>query len=71
MCRKKKIKCDGKLPACSHCVNYKNECRLHPSREEEEPSKRVSKKFLTLSEMLLVAPWDCFTHSHFAQRQVY
>ncbi|KAL2157221.1 hypothetical protein VTH06DRAFT_6357 [Thermothelomyces fergusii] len=26
MCRKKKIKCDGKLPACTHCTNYKTEC---------------------------------------------
>ncbi|KAL9585687.1 MAG: hypothetical protein Q9212_001383 [Teloschistes hypoglaucus] len=26
MCRKKKIKCDGKMPACSHCLNYKTEC---------------------------------------------
>ncbi|KAF2125677.1 hypothetical protein P153DRAFT_369691 [Dothidotthia symphoricarpi CBS 119687] len=26
MCRKKKIKCDGKMPACTHCINYKTEC---------------------------------------------
>lgn len=26
MCRKKKIKCDGKMPACTHCLNYKTEC---------------------------------------------
>ncbi|KAK5109175.1 hypothetical protein LTR62_007260 [Meristemomyces frigidus] len=25
-CRKKKIKCDGKMPKCSHCENYKTEC---------------------------------------------
>jgi hypothetical protein len=25
-CRRKKIKCDGKLPACTHCTNYKTEC---------------------------------------------
>lgn len=26
MCRKKKIKCDGVSPKCSHCANYKTEC---------------------------------------------
>lgn len=26
MCRKKKIKCDAKLPKCTHCENYKTEC---------------------------------------------
>ncbi|KAL6819602.1 fungal-specific transcription factor domain-containing protein [Trichoderma sp. SZMC 28015] len=25
-CRRKKIKCDGKLPSCTHCTNYKTEC---------------------------------------------
>jgi hypothetical protein len=26
MCRKKKIKCDGKLPECTHCANYHTQC---------------------------------------------
>ncbi|KAL7936689.1 fungal-specific transcription factor domain-containing protein [Trichoderma chlorosporum] len=25
-CRRKKIKCDGKMPSCTHCTNYKTEC---------------------------------------------
>ncbi len=39
MCRKKKIKCDGKLPACSHCVNYKNECVFTQVEKKRNPPK--------------------------------
>ncbi len=39
MCRKKKIKCDGKLPACSHCINYKNECVFTQVEKKRNPPK--------------------------------
>lgn len=39
MCRKKKIKCDGKLPSCSHCVNYKTECVFTQVEKKRNPPK--------------------------------
>lgn len=39
MCRKKKIKCDGKLPACSHCINYKTECVFTQVEKKRSPPK--------------------------------
>jgi len=39
MCRKKKIKCDGKLPACSHCTNYKTECVFTQVEKKRNPPK--------------------------------
>ncbi|KAL8718125.1 MAG: hypothetical protein Q9225_004700 [Loekoesia sp. 1 TL-2023] len=39
MCRKKKIKCDGKLPACSHCINYKTECNFTHVEKKRAPPK--------------------------------
>ncbi|KAK2067922.1 hypothetical protein P8C59_001621 [Phyllachora maydis] len=39
MCRKKKIKCDGKLPACTHCVNYKTECIFTQVEKKRNPPK--------------------------------
>lgn len=39
MCRKKKIKCDGKLPACSHCTNYKTECVFTQVEKKRSPPK--------------------------------
>lgn len=39
MCRKKKIKCDGKLPACSHCMNYKTECVFTQVEKKRQPPK--------------------------------
>ncbi|KAF7543926.1 hypothetical protein G7Z17_g10352 [Cylindrodendrum hubeiense] len=39
MCRKKKIKCDGKLPACSHCTNYKTECIFTQVEKKRSPPK--------------------------------
>ncbi|KAM7195961.1 hypothetical protein V8F33_006412 [Rhypophila sp. PSN 637] len=39
MCRKKKIKCDGKLPACTHCINYKNECVFTQVEKKRNPPK--------------------------------
>ena len=39
MCRKKKIKCDGKTPKCSHCDNYKTECVYTPQEKKRAPPK--------------------------------
>lgn len=39
MCRKKKIKCDGKMPACSHCINYKTECNFTHVEKKRAPPK--------------------------------
>ena len=37
MCRKKKIKCDGKMPACTHCLNYKTECIFTQVEKKRTP----------------------------------
>ncbi|KAL4890754.1 fungal-specific transcription factor domain protein [Aspergillus ambiguus] len=39
MCRKKKIKCDGKMPKCSHCMNYKTECVFTQVEKKRNPPK--------------------------------
>ncbi|KAJ4986173.1 fungal specific transcription factor domain-containing protein [Stagonosporopsis vannaccii] len=39
MCRKKKIKCDGKLPSCTHCQNYKTECIFTQVEKKRQPPK--------------------------------
>lgn len=39
MCRKKKIKCDGKLPTCTHCTNYKTECIFTQVEKKRNPPK--------------------------------
>lgn len=39
MCRKKKIKCDGKMPKCSHCENYKTECIFTHVEKKRAPPK--------------------------------
>ncbi|OWO99774.1 hypothetical protein B2J93_6829 [Marssonina coronariae] len=39
MCRKKKIKCDGKLPLCTHCFNYKTECVFTQVEKKRNPPK--------------------------------
>ena len=39
MCRKKKIKCDGRMPACSHCINYKTECIFTQVEKKRNPPK--------------------------------
>jgi hypothetical protein len=39
MCRKKKIKCDGKMPKCSHCDNYKTECIFTHVEKKRAPPK--------------------------------
>ncbi|KAL2417669.1 ABC-transporter-regulating transcription factor [Exophiala dermatitidis] len=39
MCRKKKIKCDGKMPKCGHCINYKTECVFTQVEKKRNPPK--------------------------------
>lgn len=39
MCRKKKIKCDGKMPSCTHCVNYKTKCVFTQVEKKRNPPK--------------------------------
>ncbi|TGZ79134.1 hypothetical protein EX30DRAFT_309201 [Ascodesmis nigricans] len=39
MCRKKKIKCDGKQPACTHCGNNKTECIFTVVEKKRNPPK--------------------------------
>ena len=39
MCRKKKIKCDGKMPKCSHCENYNTECVFTHVEKKRAPPK--------------------------------
>jgi hypothetical protein len=39
MCRKKKIKCDGKLPSCTQCINYKTECVFTQVEKKRTPPK--------------------------------
>jgi hypothetical protein len=43
MCRKKKIKCDGKMPACTHCINYKTECIFTQVEKKRNPPKGYAK----------------------------
>ncbi|RVD80599.1 uncharacterized protein DFL_008493 [Arthrobotrys flagrans] len=38
-CRKKKIKCDGKTPACTHCQNYHTECVFTLVEKKRQPPK--------------------------------
>ncbi|EPS44284.1 hypothetical protein H072_1723 [Dactylellina haptotyla CBS 200.50] len=38
-CRKKKIKCDGKTPACTHCQNYHTECIFTLVEKKRQPPK--------------------------------
>lgn len=39
MCPKKKIKCDGKMPKCSHCENYKTTCVFTHVEKKRAPPK--------------------------------
>jgi len=54
MCRKKKIKCDGKLPECTHCANYHTQCVFTQVEKKRNPPKgygilnSVQLKVLTL-----------------------
>lgn len=46
MCRKKKIKCDGKLPACTHCINYKTDCVFTQVEKKRSPPKGYARTLL-------------------------
>ncbi|KAL9102501.1 MAG: hypothetical protein Q9163_002366 [Psora crenata] len=39
VCRKKKIKCDGGMPACKNCINYKTECIFTLVEKKRNPPK--------------------------------
>lgn len=39
-CRKKKIKCDGKKPSCTNCVNNTLECVYTKPERKPKPRKR-------------------------------
>lgn len=57
MCRKKKIKCDGKLPACTHCINYKTECVFTQVEKKRNPPKgytAVRKLRMTAADTMAV-----------------
>ncbi|KAK9454864.1 fungal-specific transcription factor domain-containing protein [Dipodascopsis uninucleata] len=38
-CRKKKIKCDGNIPSCTNCINYKTECVFTYTEKKRNPPK--------------------------------
>ena len=38
-CRRKKIKCDGQQPKCSHCQNYKTDCVFTHVEKKRNPPK--------------------------------
>ncbi|KAK9246950.1 fungal-specific transcription factor domain-containing protein [Lipomyces tetrasporus] len=38
-CRKKKIKCDGKMPSCTNCLNYKTVCVFTFTEKKRNPPK--------------------------------
>lgn len=40
-CRKKKIKCNGKTPACTNCVNNKLECTYTQPERKIKPKKTL------------------------------
>ena len=56
MCRKKKIKCDGKMPACTHCINYKTECVFTQVEKKRNTPKGYAKMphldLLTFADLL-------------------
>ncbi|RMJ16639.1 hypothetical protein CDV36_003681 [Fusarium kuroshium] len=62
VCYRKRIKCDGQKPACSHCVLYQSECtfeassrkararRQKPSKAAEDLQARVDRLQASLNE---------------------
>ncbi|KFA54511.1 hypothetical protein S40293_08939 [Stachybotrys chartarum IBT 40293] len=42
LCYRKKIKCDGKTPLCSHCLVYKSECTYLAASRKKKPRKASS-----------------------------
>ena len=65
MCRKKKIKCDGKLPACTHCINYKTDCVFTQVEKKRSPPKGYvippqTRKIVNIGLSLIV--FQCQVH---------
>lgn len=56
MCRKKKIKCDGKMPACSHCINYKTECIFTQVEKKRAQPKGYEFVGLELEALAVLTP---------------
>ncbi|KAK9467067.1 fungal-specific transcription factor domain-containing protein [Lipomyces arxii] len=39
-CRKRKVRCDGQMPSCANCINYKTECVFtYTERKKRNPAK--------------------------------
>ena len=53
MCRKKKIKCDGKQPACSHCQNYKTDCVFTQVEKKRNPPKGYVRALGIMNPLLI------------------
>jgi len=51
MCRKKKIKCDGGMPACKNCINYKTECIFTQVEKKRNPPKGYVSKAILPNEV--------------------
>ena len=74
MCRKKKIKCDGKLPACTHCLNYKTDCVFTQVEKKRSPPKGYvpplsgEAQALNLAEAYVLSPsfYNPFTDNRVA-----
>lgn len=57
MCRKKKIKCDGKLPACTHCINYKTDCVFTQVEKKRAPPKGCASPFSSAANFIASYDW--------------
>ncbi|KAJ3464941.1 hypothetical protein MRS44_005599 [Fusarium solani] len=44
VCYRKRIKCDGQKPACSHCVLYHSECTFEASSRKAQGRRRKTNK---------------------------
>ncbi|OCK74350.1 hypothetical protein K432DRAFT_469977 [Lepidopterella palustris CBS 459.81] len=51
MCQKKKIKCDGKMPACTQCMTYKTDC-VFTQRQKRRGPQKGAKYIKALEERL-------------------
>jgi len=60
MCRKKKIKCDGKMPACTHCINYKTECVFTQVEKKRNPPKGLVHVWSHREALLMVEQCEIY-----------
>ena len=70
MCRKKKIKCDGKMPSCSHCENYKTECVFTQVEKKRTPPKGYVFALYSLPQMprrIVMRRMSAYHNVHAAQ----